>query len=151
MWQFYSAREEKIAFPERYWTEALDRPGAFQVGYLKQLIESRPMLDRFPDSSIIVSGQGLKEEHMEAFRSTDNSYAMIYLPVGKTLTINTKYMSCKEVIAWWFNPKDKTVQKIGRLKRQNQMDFTSPTTGIENDWVLVIDDVRKNYGKPGCK
>jgi hypothetical protein len=64
MWQFYSKREEKIAFAERYWTEALNRPGAYQVGYLKHLIESRPMLNHIPDSTIIVEGQGLKGEHM---------------------------------------------------------------------------------------
>jgi len=29
------------------------------------------------------------------------------------------------------------------------MDFTSPTLGIENDWVLVIDDATKNYKEPG--
>ena len=38
-------------------------------------MQSRPMLNRIPDSSIIVTGQGLKEEHIEAFRAGDNSYA----------------------------------------------------------------------------
>jgi len=149
MWQFYSVREEKIAFPERYWSEALDRPGAYQVGYLKKLIESRPMLNHTPDSSVIVSGQGLKGDHIEAFRGAGNGYAMIYLPVGKTITINTSFMTCNEVIAWWYNPKNEGVKKIGKLERKDQMNFTSPTTGIGNDWVLVIDDATKNYGEPG--
>ena len=149
MWQFYSKREEKVAFPERFWTEALDRPGAYQVGYLKKLIESRQVLNRIPDSSIIFSGQGSKGEHIEAFRAADNSYAMIYLPVGKSITLNTNHMTCKEVAAWWYNPKDAAVQKIGKLERKDQMDFTSPTLGIENDWVLVIDDATKNYKEPG--
>ena len=74
---------------------------------------------------------------------------MIYLPVGKTITLNTSYMTCIEVTAWWYNPKDGGVQKTGKLKRTNQMNFTSPTTGIENDWVLVIDDATKNYKEPG--
>ena len=42
VWQFWSPREEKINYADRYWTEAIDRPGAFQVGYLKKLILSRP-------------------------------------------------------------------------------------------------------------
>lgn len=45
VWQFYSPREEKINYPDRYWTEAMDRPGAVQVGYLKMLIDSRPQLE----------------------------------------------------------------------------------------------------------
>jgi hypothetical protein len=31
------------------------------------------------------------------------------------------------------------------------MEFTSPTTGVENDWVLVIDDATKNFKEPGNK
>jgi hypothetical protein len=51
VWQFWNPREEKINYADRYWTEAIDRPGAFQVGYLKKLILSRPSLTRVPDSA----------------------------------------------------------------------------------------------------
>ena len=143
-----SAREETVNYPDRGWINAIDRPGAFQVGYLKKLIESRPMLNRIPDQSIIVNGQGEKGEHIEAFHAADNSYAMIYLPVGKTITVNTSFMKCKNVIAWWFNPKDASVQKT-TVERKDQMELTSPTIGVENDWVLIIDDATKNYKEPG--
>jgi len=149
VWQFMSAREETINYPDRGWLNAIERPGAYQVGYLKKLIESRPVVNRIPDLSIIEDGQGEKGEHIEAFHDADNSYAMIYLPVGKTITINTAFMKCKEVIAWWFNPKDATVQKIGKLERKNNMEFTPPTTGVENDWVLIIDDATKTFKEPG--
>jgi hypothetical protein len=148
VWQFMSAREETVNYPDRGWINAIDRPGAFQVGYLKKLIESRPMLNRIPDQSIIVNGQGEKGEHIEAFHAADNSYAMIYLPVGKTITVNTSFMKCKNVIAWWFNPKDASVQKT-TVERKDQMELTSPTIGVENDWVLIIDDATKNYKEPG--
>jgi hypothetical protein len=148
VWQFMSAREETVNYPDRGWINAIDRPGAYQVGYLKRLIESRPMLNRIPDQSIIVNGQGGKGEHIEAFHAADNSYAMIYLPVGKIITVNTSFMKCKNVVAWWFNPKDASVQKT-IFERKDQMEFTSPTTGIENDWVLVIDDATKNFKEPG--
>jgi hypothetical protein len=29
------------------------------------------------------------------------------------------------------------------------MEFTPPTTGFENDWVLVLDDASRNFKKPG--
>lgn len=149
VWQFMSAREETINYPDRGWINAIDRPGAYQVGYLKKLIESRPMLNRIPDQSIIINGQGEKGEHIESFRAADNSYAMIYLPVGKTITVNTSFMKTNDMVAWWFNPRDATVQKIDRIERRDDMEFTSPTTGVENDWVLVIDDATKNFKEPG--
>jgi len=149
VWQFMSAREETINYPDRGWINAIDRPGAYQVGYLRKLTESRPMLSRVPDQTIIISGQGEKAERIEAFHAGDSSYAMIYLPAGKTITINTSFMKCAAINAWWFNPKDAGIQKIGKLERKDNMEFTSPTTGIENDWVLIIDDTSKNYKEPG--
>ena len=148
VWQFMGAREEAINYPDRGWINAMDRPGAAQAGYLKKLMESRPMLNRIADNTIILKGQGEKGEHMEAFRSTDNSYAMIYLPVGKIITVNTANLP-KQITAWWFNPKDASSQKINTTEKKDTMEFTSPTAGAENDWVLVIDDASKNYEAPG--
>ena len=144
VWQFMSAREEAINYPDRGWINAMDRPGAYQAGYLRKLIASRPMLQTLPDNSIIIKGQGEKGEHIEAFRATDNSYAMIYLPVGKTLTIKPDNMGNK-IVAWWFNPKDATTQNPATLERKAEMEFTPPTTGFGNDWVLVIDNATKGF------
>jgi hypothetical protein len=92
VWQFLSPRHEPINHPEiMNWQEAIDRPGANQVGYLRRLIESRNAIDRIPDSTIIREGQGPNAEHMEAFRGADNSYAMVYLPVGKYITVNPSF------------------------------------------------------------
>lgn len=147
VWQFMSAREEAINYPDRGWINAIDRPGAYQVGYLKELIQSRPMLNRIPDSTIVIKGQGEKGEHIEAFRGSDNSYAMIYIPVGKTITISTSKMA-KQLVGWWFNPTDNKAQRIDVFAKQNEMNFTPPTTGVGNDWVLVLDDASKGYKVP---
>lgn len=150
VWQFMSAREEAINYPDRGWINAMDRPGATQVGYLRKLIESRPMLNRIPDNTILLKGQGDKAEHIEAFRSPDNSYAMIYLPVGKAITIATSNFPGK-IAAWWFNPKDASSKKIGIIENKGVMEFVSPTIGVGNDWVLVIDDATKDYPAPAKK
>jgi hypothetical protein len=110
VWQFMSAREETINFPDRGWLNAIDRPGAFQVGYLRNLMESRPMLNRVHDNTIISKGQGEKAEHIEAFHAADNSYAMIYLPIGKTITINAANMPAKMIMV---------VQSTGRNSNEN--------------------------------
>ena len=144
VWQFMSAREEAINYPDRGWINAIDRPGAFQVGYLRRLVESRPLLNRVPDNSLIADGQGVKGEHMEAFRAADYSYAMIYLPVGKTISLDLSKFP-KQLNTWWFNPKDATVQSFNAGERKDIMTFTPPTTGSGNDWVLVIDDAAKKF------
>ncbi|TKK69382.1 DUF4038 domain-containing protein [Ilyomonas limi] len=148
IWQFMNAREETINYPDRGWINAMDRPGAYQVGYLRRLMESRPALGRIPDSLLVAGGLGIKGEHIEAFRGRDNSYAMIYLPVGKTVTINTAALP-QRLIAWWFNPQDGKAQQAAINTAQGTITATPPTTGVENDWVLVLDDAAKGYGAPG--
>lgn len=145
VWQFWSAREEKINYADRYWTEAINRPGAFQVGYLKMLIESRPQLNRIPDQSLIVKGQGEKGEHICAFRDSAGSYEMIYIPVGQAITINTSFINSEKLNAWWFNPRTAESIRIGIIANKSIMDFTTPTIGFENDWVLIIDNAENNY------
>ena len=149
MWQFYSDREDAVAFPERSWIETLDRPGAFEVGYLKKLIESRSVTHRVPDQSIITAGQGEKMDYATAFRDSANRYCMIYLPVGKKISLDLSFMNTKQIRVWWFEPLKGEAGKVNTMKRENTMSFTSPLPGVEKDWVLVIEDANAKFPKPG--
>lgn len=145
VWQFWSPREELVNHADRYWTEAIDRPGAFQAGYLRGLIESHQVLNRIPDQSVIVGGQGEKGEYMAAFRAADSSYGMVYLPVGKTITVNATFISGNRIIASWFNPRTAHVVKAGVPAKNDAMQFTPPETGTEHDWVLILDKEKNNF------
>jgi hypothetical protein len=149
MWQFYSDREEPVAYPERSWVETLDRPGAFQVGYLKKLIESRIDTNRIPDQSIIVQGQGEKEQYITAFRDANNKYCMVYLPVAKNILLNLSFMPAKKIRIWWFNPEVGSAGEPMVFDKIATMSFTSPSTEKQIDWVLIIDDANEKFLKPG--
>jgi hypothetical protein len=149
VWQFLSERDEVINYADRGWINALDRPGAFQAGYMRRLVESRSLKNRFPDSLIVTEGQGTtNQSHIEAYRGGENDFAMVYLPIGKTIKVNTSFIKSGKFVAWWFNPKDASVKKIG-LYNVGQREFTPLSSGIENDWVLVLDDASKNFPTPG--
>jgi hypothetical protein len=151
MWQFYSDREEPVAYPERSWIETLDRPGAFQVGYLKKLIESRSITDRVPDQSIIIKGQGEKHEYATSFRDAANRYCMIYLPVGKAISVRTDFLDSKMILIWWFEPRSGKVASFHILERKSEMNLEAPNSGDANDWVLVLDNPKYKFGAPGEK
>lgn len=119
VWQFYSAREKPISTPDRYWTAALDRPAAFQAGYLKKLLGD---LERIPDATIAPG--------LPAIRDAGNSYAMVYLPVGNSVSIHVSW----KYRASWFNPRTGKKQKIGTF-RENDGCFDAPT---KEDWVLIL-------------
>lgn len=141
VWQFMSEREETINYPDRGWVNAMDRPGATQVGYLKELIESRSQLDRIPDQTLILEGQGEKGEYICATRDSAVHYIMVYLPAGKKITINTQLIKSKQMQVWWFNPKNAETKALGLIDNTGKNEFTPPTLGFGNDWVLVINNV----------
>ena len=149
IWQFYNPTVEKINYPDRYWYEALDRPGAYHAGYLKKLVESRPYNQRIPDSTIVINGQATENaEHIEAFRDEQGRYLMVYLPVGKKITVRTAAIPSKKINAYWFNPKDMKVMNIKGTRNTQQLTVEPPTTGKGNDWVLVVDDASQKFKAP---
>jgi hypothetical protein len=149
VWQFYSEREEPITNVDRSWTNGLDRPGAFSVSYLRKLIECRPYIGRIYDPSMIVEGQGEKGEFITAFRGKDNDYAMIYIPVGKTIKVKTSFMKSSDVKAWWFDPRIGLMVRGISSYRKDIMSFTPPTKGLGQDWVLILDNPDYQYRPPG--
>ena len=65
---------------------------------------------------------------------------MVYLPVGKKITVDTSSIPSKRVKCWWFNPKNAETKRIGRIRNKGSIQFTPPTLGQGNDWVLVVDN-----------
>ena len=103
------------------------------------------MLRRIPDQSLVVGGQGEKGFYIMAFRDSANSYAMIYLPVGMNIAVNTSFIKGDKVNVWWFNPRTSEVKRIGAKERVQIMSFTPPELGEGKDWVLVLDDPKAGY------
>jgi hypothetical protein len=138
IWQMYSPGREPITFARTPWREALHLPGATQVGYARRLIESRPFLTRVPDPSFIASDPGTGGEHVRATRDEDGSYALIYVPTGKPLTVALDRLRGESVTAHWYDPREGAWTPAGRFPRAAR-EFTPPTSGEGNDWVLVLD------------
>jgi Protein of unknown function (DUF4038)/Putative collagen-binding domain of a collagenase len=144
VWQFMSAYEEAVNYPDRGWINAMDRPGAFQAGYLKKLMESRPFVNRIADPSLILDSPGVKGEHIESFRARDNSYAMIYLPVGRTIHLNPAFLNKRKINGWWYDPGTGKSSALENIDLNTSV-LTSPTIGLQHDWVLVLDDAGFNF------
>jgi len=133
------------------WKEALKLPASGQVQYISHLIESRPMLERMPDQSLIAGNVSNRAvERIEAMRGADGSYAFVYLPSGKAnVTINTAKLSGSTLRAWWYDPRTGIARMIEDFAKSDTRQFTTPSTGPNDDWVLVIDDTAKRYSPPG--
>ncbi len=155
VWQMWDASREPINNPLIPWREALQAPGARQMLLGRKLIESRPLLTRIPDDSILVTDRvptsipGAGSRRFVATRDEAGTYAMIYVPVGRTFKVNLAKINGASLKATWFNPRDGSTQAAGVFNHHEPQTFTPPEPGELLDWVLVLDDVAKNYPLPG--
>lgn len=138
IWQFYANGREPVNAPQRSWQEALNLPGAAQMGYLKKLMLSQSFLDRIPDQSLIIGNNPSTPEYCSATRALDGHYAFIYTPTGKNLEIRTSLLPGSSLIVKWYNPRNGTSTQTIKMVKKPEMAFKPPTQGGNNDWVLVL-------------
>ena len=139
IWQMFK-KGGSMMIPCLYdWREALERPGANTMRYIKHIFELRSFSELIPDKTIVV-GQNQKDSlHIQSAISANISFALVYLSVGQKVSIDLKRLK-HTVIASWYNPKDGTVRKIGEFKNSGVWNFIPPSSGPDNDWLLVLDD-----------
>ena len=89
-----------------YWETAMDFEGAKGMCIARKLFELYPWYKMVPDQLVIAEGQGMGEDHKQAARAEDGSFILVYLTFGNTVSIHTDRISCYEVNAQWYNPRD---------------------------------------------
>jgi hypothetical protein len=109
------------------WYEAINHEGATQMRYLKELMLSRSYFDRVPDQNLVTSGRG------RATRSASGSWAMVYLPEGGTVGVDTAKLASAAFDVTWFNPRTGESEPGDAGTGE---EFTAPD---DEDWVLVLD------------
>jgi hypothetical protein len=116
--------------------------------HVRKLIESKPLLSRIPDQSLIAGTNPTNISHLQATRDAAGSWAWVYSPDGKAFTVNTSKLSGSTLVATWYNPRTGQSTAAGRFAKSATRTFTPPTSGTNNDWVLILDDAAKGYRLP---
>ncbi|UOE51040.1 glycoside hydrolase family 140 protein [Mucilaginibacter sp. SMC90] len=142
VWQMYSAKHEGVNGPHFYWYDALKLPGASQMQYVRNLMESHPLTDRIPDQSVIKENSLAAAERIQATRGTD--YIFVYSSAGLPFTVLPAKIKAAQLKARWYNPRDGKVSPIGIISNAPKK-FNPPTRGYGRDWVLILDDATKQY------
>lgn len=149
VWQMYTPDRSSIAGARIHWRQALDHPGAVQMGLVRKLFASRPFQKLVPDQGIISGNHGRGTAHMRAARAEDGSFLFVYVPVGQPITINLEKIAGRGCLAWWYNPRDGKAEKIGEFPTAGTKEFLPPNLGRGQDWVIVIDSVAQTFPQPG--
>lgn len=125
------------------WKEALDSPGARSMSLLRDVILSVKwwLLEPDTDGMFLVGGQGGDKARVVAATARDRSFALVYLPTSKGVTLDLSKLSGPLISARWHDPTSGQVLPVEgspfapgkqsfRPMRLNQGGFT--------DWVLEL-------------
>lgn len=119
------------------WQEALDRPGAGQMQYLRRLMESRPYFERVPAQELLVREERGGSNHQRATRG--ERYAFLYTPHSMNLAVRLGQLPGNRLYAQWYDPRSGEATAIGTIENAGERTFITPRHGWEMDYVLILD------------
>lgn len=141
IWQMYK-KSGRIAIPCLYdWRESLDRPGADAIQHIRKLFETYSFAKLVPDQSIVDGGNPSDSTHIRAAVASDGSFLLAYLSVGQPVTLKTNKISGEKINAYWYNPRNGDALLIGEYLNNGIKSFTPPSSGTDNDWLLILENV----------
>ncbi|MFN2284786.1 MAG: DUF4038 domain-containing protein, partial [Anaerolineae bacterium] len=139
IWQMWQPGRQPVIGACVPWYEALDHPGAFQMGLMRRFFESRPFQKLVPDQSLILDGPAFGGAKIRAARAVDGSYALVYSPRGAAFTLRQSIVQASRVRISWFDPRYGVEHHLHTTDTPNVQTFTPPTSGRGCDWVLVLE------------
>ncbi|MEM9671958.1 MAG: glycoside hydrolase family 140 protein [Bacteroidota bacterium] len=147
VWQMNAPQHQPTRWARHYWYDVLNLPGAEDMFHVRKLLESRPFLDRIPFQQIVTNKYMPETEYNVATRGDD--YVMVYLAAGKEVRLDLDLCGWPRAKAWWFNCQTGATTLIGDMDATGIRAFTPATRLRGNDWVLVLDNVEREFGVPG--
>jgi hypothetical protein len=147
IWQFVTPERKPVGLARGDWRKSMDLPGAGQMLIVRKLMESRPMLSRVPDQSLIVNDTSGR---VRAARG--DGYAFVYLPDAQPVTLRIPALGWPRIVAWWYDPRTGESASAASFIVEGDRTFDPPgKKGRGNDWVLVLDDRTRGFAAPGVK
>lgn len=140
VWQMWAPGREPAIWVDVPWYEALDHPGAFDMGLLRRLFEARPWWKLIPDQTLIANGPRTGGAKVRAARAVDGSFLVAYSPRGEPFAVDRSVLGARRVTDTWYDPRYGSAFAVHTGTGTGYQTYTPPTSGRGNDWVLVLED-----------
>ena len=145
VWQMWQPGRAPAISANISWHEALDHPGARQLGLMRRFLEAQAFQTLVPDQRLIADGPTSGPAKIRAMRAADGSRVVVYTARGEPFTIDQSVMKAAYVRQSWFDPRYGVSYEFrlsGRAwDQQTFQTYTPPTSGRGCDWVLVLEAV----------
>lgn len=144
IWQMWQPGREPAIDANIPWHEALDHPGARQMGLMRRFFEANGFGELVPETAAIVDGPDRGPAKIRALRAEDGSRLIVYSPRGEPFTLDQSVVDALYTRMAWFDPRYGVEHEYRVSPRawdgHTYQTFTPPTQGRGQDWVLVIEE-----------
>ena len=139
IWQMWDVGRKPVLFADIPWHEALDHPGAFQMGLLRRLFTARAFQTLRPAPELILDGPRHGGARVRAACAEDRSLALIYSPRGESFSVDRKQLPAPSLKQIWFDPRYGSEHHIHTGDNGAIQTYMPPTSGRGNDWLLILE------------
>lgn len=138
VWQMWAPDREPAIGANRPWNEAIQDPGARQMGFLRSFMEANKFQTLVPRQDLILDGATNGAGKIRAAFASDGSRAIVYSPRGEPFTLDLGELSGNTHSQTWFDPRYGTSYQFRVEQSQGIQSFVPPSNGKGEDWVLVL-------------
>jgi hypothetical protein len=142
VWQMWQPGREPRIYAATPWHEALDHPGAAQMGLLRRFMERNAFHTLEPDQRIVLNGPTTGGAKIRALRAPDGSRVIVYSPHGASFTLDKALIKGVRVKETWFDPRYGVFHEAHTTDNAAFQTYAPPTSGRGQDWVLLLEAVK---------
>ena len=137
IWNFHDpVKDRRFADPRTAWQASMHLPGANQMRHARAVFAPHPL--RLPAQELISGDAGHGLDRIQACRSPDARWAVIYNASGRPFAVAAEQLAGARLSASWFDPRTGRSEALGTSERRGQLSFTPPTRGDGCDWALIL-------------
>ncbi|SHM31738.1 Putative collagen-binding domain of a collagenase [Cyclobacterium lianum] len=133
IWQMYGGTEAPKFGAQFSWKEALDLPGAHQMGILKRLFESIPWQEMAPDPKVLAEMNWIWQPRKLVLSTADRDWILVYCPGSQKIKLKAGLFRKIRRTAFWINPVNGEVK---RTDGDSGPVFSCPDKN--QDWLLLV-------------
>ena len=139
VWQMWAPGRDPAIGANRPWSDAIDDPGARQMGLLRRFMEAHDFATLEPRQDLILDGPRHGAAKVRLARAADGQRIIAYSPRGAPFTIDLGALDGGMHTQSWFDPRYGATYRFRSEQSQGIQSFVPPSSGDGEDWVLLIE------------
>jgi hypothetical protein len=100
-------------------------------------MESKPILERIPDQSLLIDSNESPSERIQVTRGKE--YVFVYSSIGKAFSLKMGVIPGEKAFFYWMNPRNGEKSIRNSILNSAVQTFTPPSKGYGQDWVMVLE------------